>query len=54
MEVSDMNNHIKCKVCSCMYNKDECCEASHVEVSNCHCNDSTKSEQTECSTFKQK
>lgn len=51
-----MNNHIKCKVCSCVYNKNEECDATQIEVMNCHCHghDAASSEQTECATFKQK
>lgn len=51
-----MNRQIKCDVCSCMYNKNECCDAAEIKVSNCQCHgqDARTSEQTECSTFRQK
>lgn len=51
-----MNNHIKCRVCSCIYNKDHVCEAEQIEVGNCQCHgkDASTVEQTECCTFKRK
>lgn len=51
-----MNQQIKCKVCSCVYNKDEYCDAGQIEVANCHCHghDAKSSEQTECCTFREK
>lgn len=49
-------DQIKCNVCSCVYNDNECCHAKTIEVCNCHCHgqDAQSADQTECRTFKQK
>lgn len=54
MEVNFMAKDVRCSVESCKYNCDHHCEASCIEVGNCHCHRAKDTEETSCDTFELK
>lgn len=49
-----MAKDVRCSVESCKYNCDKRCEASCIQVGNCHCHSAKGVEETSCDTFELK
>lgn len=54
MEVTALAKDVRCSVESCKYNCDKRCEASCIQVNNCHCKKATENDETSCDTFELK
>lgn len=54
MEVRTLAKDVKCKVDTCKYNCDGCCEANCIQVGNCNCHKAKDTDETACDTFELK
>lgn len=49
-----MAKDVKCRVDSCKHYENGCCNASCIQVGNCHCQKAKDIDQTACDTFELK
>lgn len=45
---------IKCTVDQCVYNSQNACDATSIEVCSCGCSDVKRADETKCKTFRDK